>query len=130
MTALAMCQLSWLYLGRQREVVEKEGMVVDIPARVALIPCSSPCPPPPRCLISTRPGTFALACTCDRSLCLQPRMVVRVHWHSVPLLVPNSSSLVPIAGNYIPSFVSLQLPKMIQIVSMEVESCLLTFTLE
>jgi len=48
-------------------------------------------------------------------------MVVRVHWHSVPLLVPNISLLVPIAVNYIPSFVGLQLPKMIQIISMEVE---------
>jgi hypothetical protein len=129
MTALAMCRLSWPYLGRQREVVDKEEVVVDVPARVALVPRSSPCPPP-RCLISTSPGTFALACTCDRSLCLQPHMVVRVHWHSVPLLVPNISSLVPIAVNYIPSFVGLQLPKMIQIISMEVENCLLTFTLE
>jgi hypothetical protein len=130
MTALAIWRLSWPYLGRQREVVEEEEVVVDVPARVALVPRSSPCPPPPRCLISTRPGTFALACTCDRSLCLQPRMVVRVHWHSVPLLVPNISLLVPIAVNYIPSFVSLQLPKMIQIISMDVENCLLTFTLE
>jgi hypothetical protein len=48
MTALAMWRLPWPYLGRQREVEEEEEVVVDVPARVALVPRASPCPPPPR----------------------------------------------------------------------------------
>jgi len=76
------------------------------------------------------PGEIAMSHTktpADIMMCL---LGLVVHWHSVPLLVPNISLLVPIAVNYIPSFVSLQLPKMIQIISMDVENCLLTFTLE
>jgi hypothetical protein len=39
-------------------------------------------------------------------LCPQSQMLVRAHWHSVPLLVPSISLSVSLVVMYIPSFVS------------------------